>query len=244
MSQIIIQVLIALWISAILYVVSLFAKSHPDIIAGFKWSKTPEGIEVDKQWLKMFYRIMTLASIITLIGSLIGILLKNSILFILFLSLPSLFSSIYIATLRSEMQSAQLKHKNTRKSLIIATSIIVLFSVSVFYPYYKDLNVILKSNYMEITGIYGTTIMYKDIKEIQLLNSLPHISYRSNGYSIGTVKLGNFKEKNGNVLKLYTHSDSCFIYIKDKDNIVYYMSKKQNNDTRALYNNLVECVKK
>ena len=240
MAQIFIQILIALWTSITLYVVSLFAKKHPNIIAGFKWSSTPEGIELDKQWLEIFHKIMTLASIITLIGSLIGILFKSNILFILFLSLPSLFSSIYIATLRSKKQATKVKHNNKRKSIIIATSIIVLFSILIFYPYYKDLNVILKSDHMEITGIYGTTIEYDNITQIQLLNSLPHISYRSNGYSIGPVNLGNFKEVNGNILKLFTHSDSCFIYIKNKNNIVYYMSKKRHNDTKILYENIVK----
>lgn len=240
MVQIFIQILIALWVSITLYVVSLFAKKHPNIIAGFKWSSTPEGIELDKQWLKIFYRIMTLASIITLIGSIIGILFKSNILFILFLSLPSLFSSIYIATLRSKMQSAKVKHNNRRKSLIITTSIVVLFSIPFFYPYCKDLNVIFKSDHLEITGIYGTTIEYDSITQIQLLNSLPHISYRSNGYSIGPVNLGNFKGANGNILKLFTHSDSCFICIKSKNNIVYYMSKKQHNDTKILYENIVK----
>ena len=76
MEQIFIQIFIALWISITLYIVSLFAQKDPNIIAGFKWSNTPEGIELDKQWLKIFYRIMTLASIITLIGSLFGILLQ------------------------------------------------------------------------------------------------------------------------------------------------------------------------
>ena len=240
MAQISIQIFIALWISITLYIVSLFAQKHPNIIAGFKWSNTPEGIELDKQWLKIFYRIMTLASIITLIGSLFGILLKSDILFILFLSLPSLFSSIYIATLRSKMPTTKVKHNNRRKSIMIALSIIVLFSIPIFYPYYKDLNVILKSDHIEITGIYGTNIEYDSIAQIQLLNSLPHISYRSNGYSIGPVNLGNFKEVNGNMLKLFTHSDSCFIYIKNKNDTVYYMSKKRYNDTKILYQNIVK----
>ncbi|MDO4181100.1 MAG: hypothetical protein Q4D36_07400 [Bacteroidales bacterium] len=61
MAQIIIA-LTTLCSSIILYGVGVLGEKHPELIAGFKWSSTPEGIELDKHSDIDYSRFLSLMS--------------------------------------------------------------------------------------------------------------------------------------------------------------------------------------
>lgn len=101
--------------------------------------------------------------------------------------------------------------------------------------YYKDLEVVFASDDLEIKGLYGQTIRYDDILRIEECPALPEISYRANGLSLDATNLGYFKTRDGETIKLFTHSDSCYIEIEDRRHNRFYLSKKRVEETNELY---------
>ncbi|WP_156625966.1 DUF3784 domain-containing protein [Clostridium tertium] len=89
-----------------------------------------------------------------------------------------------------------------------------------------------------IDGGYGTSIKKENIISIESIESLPEISSRTNGYSDGVNKKGDFKLENGEKIKLYVQSeDGPFIKITSKDKVVF-INYKDKVETLKLLNNL------
>lgn len=233
MTLVIVQFLIVIFVSALLFGVTLWAVRCPNIISGFKWGDTPEEIEQDKQWLRRFYRVMTRTSLVIFAGGVVSIVLKNMLLYVLFLCVPAFVASLYLALLAPRRKTVTPGRKAVCWGIIV--SAVLLLVVPTVYFYNKDLKVVFGADYLEITGLYGMTIPYDDILRIEECPALPGISYRSNGLSLGTTNLGYFKTRDGETVILFTHSGSCFIEMEDKQHNRFYLSKKRTEETNELY---------
>lgn len=92
---------------------------------------------------------------------------------------------------------------------------------------------------LKIEGFYGLTIPFTDLVEVDTMSSLPGIAIRTNGYALGNTRIGNFKLKNGEQVKLYIEKGSPpYIYIKSKNEKQLYINYKDRNRTIGLYNDL------
>lgn len=233
MTPVIVQLLIVIFVSALLFGVTLWAVRCPNIISGFKWGDTPEEIEQDKQWLRRFYKVMTRTSLVIFAGGVVSIVLKNMLLYVLFLCVPAFVAPLYLALLAPRRKTVTPGRKAVCWGIIVSTVLLLMVPTVRFYN--KDLKVVFGADYLEITGLYGMTIPYDDILRIEKCPALPEISYRSNGLSLGTTNLGYFKTRDDETVKLFTHSDSCFIEIEDKHHNCFYLSKKKTEETNKLY---------
>ncbi len=233
MTLVIVQLLIVIFVSALLFGVTLWAVRCPNIISGFKWGDAPQEIEQDKQWLRRFYRVMTRTSLVIFAGGVVSIILKNMLLYVFFLCVPAFVAPLYLALLAPRRKTVTPGRKAVCWGIIV--SIVLLLVVSTVHFYNKDLKVVFGADYLEITGLYGMTIPYDDILRIEECPALPEISYRSNGLSLGTTNLGYFKTRDDETVILFTHSDSCFIEIEDKHHNCFYLSKKRTEETNELY---------
>lgn len=103
----------------------------------------------------------------------------------------------------------------------------------------KELNKIkVTDTSIIIEGNFGTSIKKQDIKEVVLVDTIPEIALRANGYSDGSaVRKGDFKLENGDKIKLYTQSkDGPFIKISTV-NVDIYINYKDRNETIESLNN-------
>jgi len=107
-------------------------------------------------------------------------------------------------------------------------TLIIVFDLSKTLEENQFLN---HSNLIEITGEYGVKISKDNIKNINLVASYPQISYKSNGFSLGYVKKGNFITNKKKEVKLLINSQKTpLIVIITKDNQeIYYSSKDKSN---------------
>lgn len=233
MTPVIVQLLIVIFVSALLFGVTLWAVRCPNIISGFKWGDTPQEIEQNKQWLRRFYKVMTRTSLVIFAGGVVSIVLKNMLLYVLFLCVPAFVAPLYFALLAPRRKTVTPGRKAVCWGIIVST--VLLLVVPTVYFYNKDLKVVFGADYLEITGLYGMTIPYDDILRIEECPALPGISYRSNGLSLGTTNLGYFKTRDDETVMLFTHSDSCFIEMEDKQHNCFYLSKKRTEETNELY---------
>ena len=67
---------------------------------------------------------------------------------------------------------------------------------------YKENAIRYESGQLEITGAYGERIHATDIAYFQIVDSLPDIRLRTNGFSTGRINKGFFRTKKGETVKL------------------------------------------
>lgn len=228
-----IQLVIVIFTSALLYGVTLWAVRCPNIISGFRWGNTPEEVEQDRLWLRRFYRVMTRTALVIFVGGVVSIVLKSMLLYVLFLCVPAFVAPLYLALLVPRRKTVTPGRKAIYWGIIV--SIVLLLVMPAVHFYNKDLKVVFASDYLEIKGLYGQTIRYDDILRIEECPALPEITYRANGLSLDATNLGYFKTRNGETVKLFTHSDSCFIEIEDCRHNRFYLSRKRTEETSVLY---------
>ncbi|TYS60881.1 DUF3784 domain-containing protein [Sutcliffiella horikoshii] len=133
--------------------------------------------------------------------------------------------------------------KKRKKSYIISTSIAVitfgvLFVVS--YLGFQDAELTLKKDSFEISGVYGDDWSYEDITQIDLLDKMPEVLLRTNGYGMQSISKGYFKVKDyGNSLLFIYKGHSPYLLIQTNDATIFINSKDAEK-TKDWYYQLVE----
>lgn len=123
------------------------------------------------------------------------------------------------------------KQKSISIIAIVVMSLLFFLIIFEFVKGLQDNEVIIHSSKIEITGEYGFEISITDLKSISLVDSLPEISQKINGFDLVTIKKGNFKTKNQEKVKLLINSDKKpFILFELKDGQkIFYSSKVKSN---------------
>ena len=124
----------------------------------------------------------------------------------------------------------------------------VLIGVSIlFYAGFKESGIVIDNQKIEIKGMYGKTILADEIAGIQLVERLPSIKYRSNGFALGMIKKGYFKTSNGEKVLLILNADQKpLILIERKaEPKLFYSSRKQSNQVifESLKKNFPDLIK-
>ena len=95
---------------------------------------------------------------------------------------------------------------------------------------------------IELTGSYGATLQKQDILAVYLVNELPPMAHKTNGFALETVKKGYFRTQIGEKVKLLLNSNQkpiLLIETKDHEKI-YYSAKTKSN--RILYQTLKKAL--
>jgi len=102
----------------------------------------------------------------------------------------------------------------------------------------RDPGITLSKSGFKISGIYGLTINYSDIQQLDTLSTLPRIQMRTNGYAFGKSLKGNFRLQNKENAKLFiTKRVPLYILIRT-ENLNVYLNFKESNKTVALFKTL------
>ncbi|MGV3588702.1 MAG: DUF3784 domain-containing protein [Adhaeribacter sp.] len=93
---------------------------------------------------------------------------------------------------------------------------------------------------IEFSGSYGETLTPSEIQSIELVNQLPKIIFKTNGFALGKVNKGYFKTETGEIVKLILNADhKPYMLVTKSDGKKIYFSAKQASNT-----NLLEEMKK
>lgn len=135
------------------------------------------------------------------------------------------------------------KAKNKKQKMMTYISIFVMLSIFIFIVFnlvtvLKDNEIIFNGSKIEITGEYGTEINSAEIKSVELVNEVPEIISKTNGFSLAVIKKGIFKTKDQKKVKLLINSQNTpIILLTTTDNQqIYYSSKEKSNE--EIYNEL------
>ena len=105
----------------------------------------------------------------------------------------------------------------------------------------RPTEVLLNDTGLRIKGMYGVTIPYVNIEQIDTLTALPKISMKTNGYALGKTLIGNFKFKDHSRAKLFVKKGfKPYVVIKSKETVPVYLNFEDRTRTAELYNRLLK----
>ncbi|CAG9621737.1 DUF3784 domain-containing protein [Sutcliffiella rhizosphaerae] len=131
--------------------------------------------------------------------------------------------------------------KKRKKSYIISTSITlitVIFLSVVFFLGYQDFELKTHDTSFEITGVYGDEWTYEELTAITLLDSMPEVTFRTNGYGLQDISKGHFALKEYGSSLLFIHKGiSPYLLIQTEEDTILINSKNAEI-TEGWYNHL------
>ncbi|MDE3840948.1 hypothetical protein C0966_16910 [Bacillus methanolicus] len=132
-----------------------------------------------------------------------------------------------------------------KRSYIIGSVLFVVvngfISVMLFLGY-QDYELIAKKDTFEITGIYGDEWEYEDIKRIELMEEMPEVTWKQDGYGLSTLAKGNFTvEGYGSCLLFIRKDSSPYLYI-ELENKKIFINGRCSNEARGWYEQLIQKV--
>ena len=153
---------------------------------------------------------------------------------------PEEISKLVQSLIGGNAMISEANERQTKKWInplwILSILLIVGF---VFIPNMIDTKINVEPNELKIKGVYGLTISYSDIEQIDTISIMPKISLRTNGYAFGKTLIGNFKLSDDSHVKLFIKKGiTPFIMIKSKGQLPVYINFKDKKKTVDLYNEL------
>lgn len=224
-------------IFAVLYIVIGYLVTENNakyILAGYNTMSEEERKKILlKPLLRFFKRFHLFLGISSLIICLALYYFVNDEVTGFFLVLYPLLAYIYFAV-RSTKYTKGLKNNNGKVAIVVLVFVSIIIGVLIPYGYSEN-KLIMHSDTIEINGVYGEKIKFKDVESVVLLQDLPKIRYKSNGYALGSVSKGWFKTDNEKVkLILNTNTGPYILITKTDGQKVYYVAKSGSTEEQFL----------
>lgn len=154
---------------------------------------------------------------------------------------PDEISKVVNALLEKRLpEGMEIAKKKSRLNLhVLIASLVVLFVIVMIYSGSKEAKVKIGNDGFTINGIYGLTIPYNEVIQIDTVASLPRISMRTNGSAVGKTMKGNFKLADNSRVKLFVEAGNPpYLLIKSKDRVPIYLNFEDKQKTRNLFKEL------
>ncbi len=204
------------------------------LIAGYNTMSKEKKQEVDIEGLRNFMSnsmfIMAAISLVAFLFAYAGYNTSALVVFVMII-IYSVFMIFYA-------QRFNLNKENQRKNAIIVVVILLVIGVFVFGLVLFGggvTEVVVDSQEIIISGMYGTTIPLNELQDIQLIEQIPRIITRTNGYSAGNTLKGNFKLEEYGQGKLFLVSDQGpFLLLRDQEDF-YIINYEEAAKTEELY---------
>lgn len=119
----------------------------------------------------------------------------------------------------------------------LLVSLILAGSVGMIFLQMQEADVNVTNSEIEIDcPFYGMTIQCGDIVRVEWCESLPVLSRRTNGFAAGGVRVGHFRARGGEKVRLFSYSSvgPCFcVALQSGEQI--YLNLKDEGRTRDLF---------
>ena len=131
----------------------------------------------------------------------------------------------------------------TSAKIVVGVIVVSIFALlgfvgSMIFKDMQPITVTLEQDSFRIDGSYGQEILYTDIQEIQIIDTLPEIQRRTNGSAAGTVLRGHFLLTEVGQAMLYLDREKPpFIYLVTPEQKIY-LNTASPQLTRDLFDSL------
>ncbi|PWJ43092.1 DUF3784 domain-containing protein [Sediminitomix flava] len=150
----------------------------------------------------------------------------------LFLAVYPILCYIYFILKSHQKFSNSLKTPWYQISIVVL--VITLATVTTLFAFgLKEDHIVIKPNQIIVEGFYGEELQNDEIASISLIDDLPNITLRANGFSIGEIDKGYYKTEDGEKVKLVINKVRKPILLITKTNgeKIYFSAKTDNNQT-------------
>lgn len=148
----------------------------------------------------------------------------------IFLSLYPIVAYIYCIW-KSNSYYNGVSSKNSKVGIFVLTGVFI-FVIALLGLGFKEDKLTVTKALIHIGGTYSEDIPKAEIDTIYLVNQTPKISYKSNGFALGSINKGYFKTKEGEEIKLILNSkNKPYIFILKKSGAkIYFSAKDRSNE--------------
>lgn len=133
-----------------------------------------------------------------------------------------------------------------RKILQVSFYIMLIVSIGVFillFIPYQETEIKISENKLIISGVYGEELSLDQIENVLILNQLPPIHLKTNGFAMSSLKKGWFKLSDGSKAKLMIDDNKPpFLQITTKQNYLIIIGIS-NVDEELLYQEIIALKK-
>lgn len=123
----------------------------------------------------------------------------------------------------------------------IFSIIVIGFIIGLYYIGYQPNELIVKENTFEIKGMYGDEWNLGDIEKIEILNEMPQVNYKENGFGIGNLSKGRFYVEAYGSSLLYIRHTSPYLLIDLKEKPIF-INGENVEQTQRWYEQLMEKI--
>jgi Domain of unknown function (DUF3784) len=123
-------------------------------------------------------------------------------------------------------------------SSILMVAVFALIGGLSFIGYQKN-ELIVSKNSFQITGMYGDTWKRDKIETVELLDEMPEVTWKINGFGLSTKAKGVFKVKGYGRSLLFIEKESPYIYVSVDDQHLF-INGGSPEETRLWYEELAD----
>jgi hypothetical protein len=162
-------------------------------------------------------------------------------------SLEVQFGFMIIFLLGGLIYLSKYEIKEKRKRSYIFSSLLAIgtigFIVGLSYVGYQDFELKNYEDSFEITGMYGGEWDYTEIRRVELLEKMPEVTWKQNGFGLATMSKGEFKVTEYGSSLLFIHKGSSPYLFIETDHDKIFINSKSAAQTKEWHRILSENTK-
>ena len=200
------------------------------LLAGYNTMSEKDKKQVDiKTYIGFFRKFHLFLGVSNRILGLIFTYLIDKTIGGIFLVTYPILAYIYLAV--GSLKYYKRTNSKQNKIGVIILLITLVFVGGLLISGIKEDQLIVNTDSIEFEGNYGEILTSNQITSIKLVNKLPNISLKTNGFAISDIKKGFFKTENGEVIKLILNANNkpFILFIKSDGKKIYYSAKKESS---------------
>ena len=225
------MIYVALFLSVIFAFIGLIVtnRNAKYLLSGYNTMSEGERVNVDiNEFLNFFKRFHIILGVSLLAGTLLISLINNNWASIFMTTFPLVAYSYMVVRGTSFIKASDGK----RLTSYFTGGILLLIAAFIGFGQSNDFQsseLVVGKDAIEIKGSYGMTIRKQDVLGVRLVDNLPSISYKQNGFAAGDYAKGTFKVNNGRVVQMYVNKKGPqFLLLNTTHGDIYYNSDKMD----------------
>ncbi|NOZ07383.1 MAG: DUF3784 domain-containing protein [FCB group bacterium] len=158
----------------------------------------------------------------------------------IFLGVYPLLAYLYLIWRSREFVRGTQQKKLAAAFVLLA--LMLVFISGLFIVGLRENRLLIHTDNLEITGLYGEIISKADIKSLTLVRQLPEIKSKTNGFNLGAIDKGYFITGDGVPVKLILNSDQTPILrvTRHAGKEIYYSAESGSNI--EIYNEIISVM--
>lgn len=202
------------------------------LFSGYNTLSEEERLKFDiKSYLVYFKKFHLFLGISLFI---IGLILQivNPVWSGIFMTIYPILAYAYFIWQGSKFSGLSGRKQKIQTVIVISLMLgITVWVISMFFYSLQDNRIEINNHVIHIKGDYGMELKTNEIKSIELVQELPDMATKVNGFALHTIKKGDFKTKSGEHVKLFinTLEQPIICITTHRNQNIYYSSKDNSN---------------